>query len=269
LGTTPSRSRSITAVLAAATVILAVLTYAGIRSARADAANEVEAMRKVANDQITATQQAAAAQVQAAQDAAERQVAAARKQLDAEHRPFLIEVLRDGPVFPDMGARENPDIARGSASRQIPRTITVVFDNARPPEEIDPRHLLVRLERGMIFVSVPLRNVGRGLAIIDEGSVRLRGSPGVGAAKAIPTARPRQVPAGETMRVQVITGFPAGAPAMTQDDRWQLIVPYRDYAWEQPAQVEVLLGYRGEHAGTGEWYVTSVCNQDDAASHMA
>ncbi len=35
-------------------------------------------------------------------------------------------------------------------------------------------------------------------------------------------------------------------------------MPYRDFAWQQPAAVEILIGYRGDGAGIGDWFVSSV-----------
>lgn len=241
-----------TGVLAIATVALAVLTYRGMKSSRRDADRQIEKM----SEQITATERAAEDEVQAANQAADRQVRAAQIQLAAEHRPFLIEVLPDGPIFEDMGSHGNPNIAAGTGQRPISQTTTVSFENARPSEEVDPRALVVRIERAMIFVSVPLRNVGRGLAIVDEAGISLLGTPWVGAPKSHPTARPRQVPVGETTRVQIITEF-VHQVTMTQKDRWTLRVPFRDYAWEQPRTAELLLAFQGDAAATGSWYVSA------------
>jgi hypothetical protein len=234
----------ITGVLALATVCLAFTTWAGIRSARKDAANEITAMRETTDDEIKAMRETAA-----------EQVAAARDELDASHRPLLIEVSATGPVYPDMGARANPNI-HATATRLVPQTIELTFDNARSPEEIDPRIVVVRLERGMAFVSVPLRNVGRGLAIVDETNITLEGT-GLGSLKAPPVARRVRVPVNETTRVVLIANFLAGK-TIPAADRWRLHVPYTDFAGRQRTGALIQLGYRGPDAATGEWEVTAV-----------
>lgn len=261
----------VTTILAGATIVLVCVTRRGMKAAHDDtdrlirATNDqVVATRKAAEDQISAMQVATANEIAATREAAEQQVAAARQQLDAEHLPFLIEVLPTGPVFPDMGARDNPVIAPGSSRRDIPQTIPLAFDHAREVEEVDPRHVVVRIDGGMVFVSLPLRNVGRGLAIIDTANITLSGSPWIGGLKTHPRAQPERVPVGETTRIYVISEYvtassPQGPTRMTPDDRWSLRVPYRDFAWRQPSVAEIVLGYRGDGpASHSEWFVSTL-----------
>jgi len=218
---------------------------------------QVKAITDAANTELDAMRDSTDTEINATREAAERQVAAVRSQIDAEHLPFLIEVLPSGPVFPDMGARDNPNIAAGSPRRWVTQTIALVFDRARPPEEVDPRDLIVRIENGMAFISLPLRNVGRGLAIVDEARIEVSGLPWLGRLKAIPRAQPERVPVGETTRLYVISEF-HGVTKMTEKDRWQLRVSYRDFACRQPVVVEILIGYRGDAAATGDWFISSV-----------
>jgi hypothetical protein len=115
----------------------------------------------------------------------------------------------------------------------------------------------------MAFVSLPLRNVGRGLAIVDTANITLQGLPWIGAQKTFPRAEPERIPPGETTRIYLINeyhtvGDQQGPTRMRQEDRWTLRVPYRDFAWEQPSTLEILLGYEGDGAAVGTWFVSAV-----------
>jgi hypothetical protein len=252
----------VTTLLAIATVVLVLVTRSGMKSAHRD----TEELIAATNAQVAATREAAKSEIEATQNAADRQVAAARQQLDAEHLPFLIEVRPNGPLFPDMESRANPSVRAGepgSLPVRMTMSTAIRFANAREVEEVDPRALVVRIERGMAFVSLPLRNVGRGLAIIDTANMTLQGLPWIGKQKTYPRAEPERVPPGETTRIYLISeyhtiGDQQGPTRMTHEDRWTLRVPYRDFAWEQPSTLEILLGYEGDGAAVGTWFVSTV-----------
>ena len=70
-----------------------------------------------------------------------------------------------------MGAHRQPDIAV-APNREIPMTISLQPPDNRT-QEIDPRAAFMRLDAASIYLSVPLRNVGRGLAVIDRDGVRI------------------------------------------------------------------------------------------------
>jgi hypothetical protein len=97
------------------------------------------------------------------------------------------------------------------------------------PVEIDPRSGFVRLARGSAFVSVPLRNVGRGLAVIDEAGVSSRGHTLGSMQKAV--VRRVRLPVAETARITVRAVYRLVAEQrLTTDDRWVILVPYTDFA---------------------------------------
>ena len=254
----------VTAMLAAATIALVWVTRQGMRKAHEDteflitAANEqVTATSAAAAEQISAMQRATESEIAATREAAAHQVAAAQRQIAAGRLPYLIEVLPNGPIYSDMGARNNPNINTASDRRLIPQTILLAFENARTPEEVDPRDVIVRLERGMAFISLSLRNVGRGPASMDEGAITVSGPPWLGQVKTRPRCQPARVPVGETTRLYIVSEY-AGLSKMTQDDRWQLRIPYRDFAWEQPVVVQLTIGFVGSDAASGDWFIRSV-----------
>lgn len=233
-----------TGILAFATVALAVISICGIRSTRADAGR-----------QIDATRESAASEIEAMRETTAEQVAAARDELDAAHRPLLIEVFPSGPIFPDMGARDDPTIAAGTA-RRIKQTILLAFAGG-PEAEWDPRLVFVRLERAMAYISVPLRNVGRGLAIIDAASIAVAGK-NLGSLKTSPIARRVRVPPGETTRIDVIVEFQMAGEVLVPADRWVLTIPYTDFAGRQLTTARVGLGYTGDAPAEGPWMVMAV-----------
>jgi hypothetical protein len=212
----------ITLILAAATVALVSVTCAGTRQARSDAKED----RALMQQQVTQTR-----------DDAQREVDLMQRQLDAEHQPLLIEVLPSGPTMPDMGARPNPNIARQRQHEVLP-SIEIKFGQ-REGVEIDPRTVSVRVEGGTAYVSVPLRNVGRGLAIIDPASILIIGVALGPLTYAV--ARRERVPAGETTRIDVAARYQVGTP-IEATDRWHLELRYSDFARRQLTQATVLLG---------------------------
>jgi hypothetical protein len=238
----------LTGVLAVATFVLAGITYYGIKSARTDAGRQITATRETAADEIAAMRETTA-----------DQVAAARDELDAAHRPLFIEVFPTGPIYADMGARDNPDISP-APGRRIAQTIRLSFPGASA-EEIDPRFVSVRLQAATAYISVPLRNVGRGLAAIDESGITIEGK-ALGEFKASPAARRVRVPLGETTRINLIVQFQMGGEKISADDRWLLRVPYTDFAGRQRIVAAIRLGYVGDNARDGTWYVMGVDQEE-------
>jgi hypothetical protein len=237
-----------TGVLVVVTGALAVIAFLSNQGARRAAEQHLEGLRAATSDQVETMRESTAKQIAAAQDeiaamrettadeiAAMRettaeQVAAAREEVDASHRPLFIELAPTAPISPDMGAHRQPDI-NAAPGREIPMTITLRLPGL-PSEEIDPRMLFVKLAAGSAFVSVPPRNVGRGLAVINQQDVTLTG-PTLGDFQAILVRRVR-VPDRETTQVTVRVTYAIGSPRLTPNDRWVLRVPYTDFAGKQP-----------------------------------
>lgn len=224
-------------VIAVATIVLAGVTLLLVLVT----ALLVWATRRSAHD----AREDARSALAAAQATTARELEAARHQLEHSYRPLLIEVLPTGPVLPDMGASAN-----GGATGNPRIALTLP---GRATEEIDPREVLVRLEQGTAYVSVPLRNVGRGLAVIDAGGIGLTGE-ALGAQR-YGNARRTRVPVGETTRVDVICAYATGTP-MTPEGALRLTVPYTDFAGSQHTNAQVQLSC--ERDPTGAWYVTNV-----------
>jgi hypothetical protein len=149
------------------------------------------------------------------------------RQLRSGYRPLLVDVVDPGPAiettFPDHG-----------------------------PAVFDPRTVYVALEAGKIYLSVPLRNVGRGLAIVDGGGVELRG-PLVGELE-YRTIQRDHVPVGETTRVDLVAGY---LSQQASDVAWELVVPYCDFAGEQRTLARLQVVCQGDDVG-GPWLVERV-----------
>jgi hypothetical protein len=252
----------VTAALVIITGVLAVIAVAGNRSARSDAKKQIEALRQATSTQVEAMRESSAQQVAAAQDeiAAMRettaeQVAAARDEIDARHRPLFIEVSPTGPITPDMGAHRQPDI-NVAPGREIPMTITQRLPGLSSIE-IDPRILFVRFEAASAFVSVPLRNVGRGLAVIDRDGLTLTG-PTLGELQALLVRRVR-VPDRETTRVTIRVAHAVGSRRLTPADQWCVRVPYVDFAGRQRTVAVVSMSPSPE--GSEQWGILAVQNE--------
>jgi hypothetical protein len=213
---------AITLCLALATVALVLVTRAGIAQGREAAKAELDDLR--------------------------RQVAAG-------YQPLLVDVLTAAPVPEDMGARLDVE-------QQPSPNVTVhhpgpVVETKLPgmqPEYFDPRTVFVKVDAAKVFLSVPLRNVGRGLAIIDGAGAGI-GGPGIG--ELVYRAVERyHVPVNETTRIDIITRYAMGEPIPT-GTVWRLQVPYVDFVGTQRTVVTLQLVCRGDDA-QGPWLVERV-----------
>jgi hypothetical protein len=251
----------VTGVLVIVTGALVVVTAVGNHSAQEDAEKHVKALDKATSEQSEAMRESTAKQVASAQDeitamreTTAEQVAAARNQLDASHRPLLIEVMSSDPIPEDLETHDNPDIV-AAPGRVISQRITLELPGA-PDEEIEPCKVFVRLASGSAFVSVPLRNIGRGLAVIDNDGVLIRG-PALADLQAASVSRQR-VPVGGTTRVTIRARFVTGSKLLTPGDRWLMTVPYADFAGRQQTTAAVSLACLREP--DGPWHVVDVSN---------
>ncbi len=162
-----------------------------------------------------------------------------RHQLGAGHRPLLVDV----PV-----STQGP-----SSETRFPRL---------EPRLLDPRTVFVAQDAGKIYVSVPLRNVGSGLAEIDGGGVALTG-PRVGDVE-YRTAQRGHVPVEETTRIDLIAAYlmEQGSDQAEEDSTmrgiaWQLTVPYSDLTAAQRAVARFQIVCRGDDMA-GPWLVERV-----------
>jgi hypothetical protein len=164
-----------------------------------------------------------------------------RRQLAAGYRPLLVDVLTTAPVPDDMDLR---------------------LDVAQQPIEFDPRTVFVEVDAAKVFISVPLRNVGRGLAVLDRSGVEISG-PGLGAPERRAVQR-RHVPVHETTRIDIIAVHAVPEPTPT-GTVWELRVPYADLAGTQRTVVRLQLVCHGDDV-QGPWLVEHV-DQETTGAH--
>jgi hypothetical protein len=171
-----------------------------------------------------------------------------RRQLGAGHRPVLVELPVTAPVPADMGAEEGP----GGP------TVETSLPGIRP-QRIDPRQPFVAFEGEKIYLSVPLRNVGGGVATLDGGRVALEG-PLVGELEHR-AVQQQNVPMGETTRIDLIAAR-APDPADERDITWELTVPYSDPDAGKRTVAHVQIVRRDE-----DWLIESVEHEPDHEPH--
>jgi hypothetical protein len=177
---------AITAVLAVAAIAAAWFAARGLRAASAD---------------LKATQEATVVTREMGQ-----------RQIDAAHRPLLIDVAPAGPV-----GGNDPLLPAYDAPR-----IRLDFPGGHT-DDIDPRKIYVHLSGPRINIAIPLRNVGNGLAVINQRTIIVLGQR-IDEIRDCLVQRPR-VPPGETTRIIC-------APPLVQGE-------VADYPWG----VTVAIGY--------------------------
>jgi hypothetical protein len=202
-------------VTALATVVLAIgvppAVWAAFRANRA------------AQDDLTATRGAATA----AETAAHRQI-------EASFRPLLADVIRKGPVTDDMEAF--------NAAGRWRINIEIGDQNL----DIDPRIVWVTTTPEHTYFSVPMRNVGNGLAVINEHDVSVLGARCI---NEVQIRRPR-VPPGETTRITCV--FTADVPGAVES--LLVNIPYTDFDEGQQLAASILI----RRTSDGLWKVDSV-----------
>lgn len=231
----------ITLLLAAGTMALVLVTRAATAQARADARAELKVLER---------------------------------QVGSGYRPLLVDVLTTAPAPDDMGALCDADIGQGPSATvhySGPVVWTKLPGTERRP--FDPRTVFVLFEGGRIFLSVPLRNVGRGLAVIDGEGVELAGSL-VGELRHRSIQR-YHVPVGETTRIDLITAahrwdhsYEVMPGRVMFGITWDFAVPYTDFAGQQRTTARVQIVCRGEQV-EGPWLVERVDQLPDAPAESA
>jgi hypothetical protein len=221
---------AITLALVIATVALVIATRSGTKRVREDAREELRILRR---------------------------------QLDAAHRPLLIDVPLAAPMPEGTGAEvgadqdANPDrglrYARPTVETKLPGI---------EPQRIEPSSVFVALEGGKIYLTLPLRNVGRGVAAIDGSGVALTG-PLIGDVE-YRAVQQERVPVGETTRIDLVAVHlerPASEPAAERVSMrglaWHVAVPYRDFAGEQRTVAQLEIVCRGGDVA-GPWVIERV-----------
>jgi hypothetical protein len=153
----------------------------------------------------------------------------------------LIEVLRNGPITPDMEAFDNPDPKELAA---LPKFVELTLG---PKRKVDPRLADVVFDNRFTYVSVPLRNIGRGLATVTAVVTTKEGDTVTG----WQATRPN-VPPGETTRVDFILDI--GGPEQ-QPQELSFLVAYSDIEDGKPVGARVTLE---QDARTDKWHIARV-----------
>lgn len=198
-----------------------------------------------------------------AQKDARAELKVLQRQVGSSYRPLLVDVLTSAPPAPDMGAEYDVDSRQGpNATAHEPGPVVWTKLPAIEPSLFDPRTPFVLFQGGKIFLSVPLRNVGRGLAVIDGDDVELAGSL-VGSVEYRAIQR-HHVPVGETTRIDLITGayrwdnsYEVVPGRVMFGIAWRLAVPYLDFAGEQRTTATLQIVCRGDQV-EGPWLVERV-----------
>ncbi len=173
---------------------------------------------------IDAHLQTSAEDLHATREATKAAQEAAQRQLRASYRPLLIDLPAYGPID------ENDEVLEGGPNAgKVPLDFTGGHEGV-----VWPRAVYVALSGPRINVSVLLRNVGNGLAVIHPMQVQLLGPrmlPQRLGEYVTKIERPR-VPPNETTR---ILHAPTINPTEMADYPWNLTlrVPYWDFAGEE------------------------------------
>jgi hypothetical protein len=200
-------------------------------------------------------------QLAAAHDLAEarKTTELAQRQIEATYRPLLIDVSRWGLIDPSMGVE--PGTGTPASWQREGTQHLIKVKHRLQVHEIDPRRVWVDVQGDDLLLSIPLRNVGQGVALIDASKIEATGS-GLEAIRAR-RARPERLPAGETGRVNItfqVDPDYISTLAVTGVGKWQVIVPYTDFVGGQGTQaivtVRAMEGADLDRADT--WYVADV-----------
>jgi hypothetical protein len=217
-----ARMTWVTLALVIATVALVIVTRQGTERAWADARAEVDLLQR---------------------------------QFGAGHRPLLVDVLTTASPPDDMGA------LYGITTQPTPNNYVdhpgPVIETEFPGHEptfFDPRIIFVQFQSALIYISVPLRNVGRGLAVIDGDGVEIEG-PGIAHREDLAIQR-EHVPVGETTRVNLILRY-VRDDTIGRDTRWLLSVPCVDFGGQQQSVMKMEIANRGDDV-QGPWVARRV-----------
>jgi hypothetical protein len=185
------------------------------------------------------------------------------RQVGSAYRPLLVDVLTTTRAPDDMGAEYDVEWRQGP-NASVHEAGPVVWTKLPAMERrmFDPRTAFVLFQAGKIFLSVPLRNVGRGLAVIAGDDVELTGSL-VGDIE-WRTIQRHHVPVGETTRIDLITvahrwdnSCEVVPGRVMFGIAWELAVPYVDFAGEQRTIARLQIVCRGEQV-EGPWLVERI-----------
>lgn len=196
---------------------------------------------KAAKDDLRATREA----TQITREAAERQI-------EAAHLPLLIDLALDAPIPPDISVnrRERINLEAGRTEPMGPPFYAFQFNKDDEVMRVDPRWIVVAMRPSRLQIMLPLRNVGTGLAVIEQ-DVTVTGD-GVGRILGGTFSRYR-VPPNETTRLiceAELQKQPAKGP-------YEIRVRYGDYIGRQATVARVRLD-RVIDGDTEKWQIGNV-----------
>jgi hypothetical protein len=170
--------------------------------------------------------QAASADLKATQEATKVTREMSQQQIEASRRPLLIDVP------PDWSS----DLRVGRLARRK-RRMRLSFGDGHS-HEIDPGQIYVHREGSRLYIAVPLRNVGTGLAVIPRAISILALANASIAETTYGVAERARVPPGETTRISCVAGIHAEP---TYPWLVTISVVYYDYLNGQEAATVVYL----------------------------
>jgi hypothetical protein len=177
---------------------------------------------------------------------------AAVAQLRASVRPLLVEVKPYAAPPPDLGGHLDPATGRHRYNIEFPDDFQVSdWDGRRPFVYANPGERL--------RVSIVLRNVGTGLALIKSDEVRLTADEQMKVA--LRRVRYPRLPAGESTRVNLV--FEGPRCSKSQTEPITVVVPYSDLSDQHRESALVRLEYmrtraRTRDEGGNAWIVTRI-----------
>jgi hypothetical protein len=160
---------------------------------------------------------------------------AAFAQLRASSRPLLVEVKPYAPLLPDLAHQMKPD--KRNPEKKRPCYQIDFPDGVSKPDWDARRPYAEAVKDKPLRVSIAVRNVGTGLALIDESSLDLEHS-------GHPIVRKRHVryprlPPGESTRLNLVAG--------TLESRYRglikVVVRYTDLSGVQRESAHITLEY--------------------------
>ena len=177
--------------------------------------------------------------------------------LRAESRPLLVEVKPYAPPPADLAIRWGPDKRDPARASQRPYYNIEFPDDHSVPEWDGRRPYVEAKAGGPLRVSVIVRNVGRGLALIKADDIAFEhvGRPVIAKRR----VRYPRLPVGESTRINLV-----GAGTLAEDpETIKLVIPYTDLSEKHQEWAHVTLDYKETSAWTQDesghaWELTEI-----------
>jgi hypothetical protein len=181
--------------------------------------------------------------------AAKDELRGTQAQIEAAHRPLLIDVTPNAPAPEDL---------------DMPGAVELRFPNGHQAS-VDTRKIYVAFDGGLAFFAVPLRNVGPGLAVIDSGAITANGD-GLSLQPLGREVQRERVPSKEMTRVLCTHEYASDGDGH-KDSVYELRIPYADLDEVQKFTAIVRL----ERVEEQQWRVQAIqqTGPSGAAAHLS